>query len=121
MLIFTYPTAKKKKGGGDGKKKIKTILRERLKPKNKFVPMSLTRLAVSKLITAGTGWQSGLALPGALAERLFDNSLPAVMVSAAGASPLKETAPVHGEMTAPHLRYPNPPGLSPCRFLESGL
>lgn len=83
--------------------------------------MSLTQLAVSKLITAGTRRQSGRALLGALAERLFNNSLPAVMVSAVRASPLKETAPVHAETTAPHLRQLTPPGLSPCCFPESGL
>jgi len=44
--------------------------------------MPLTQLAVSKLLTTGTLGQPGLALLGVLAQRLFNNSLPAAMVSA---------------------------------------
>lgn len=54
-------------------------------------------------MTRGTLKQSCLALLGVLAETLFNNSLPAVMVSMVGTLPLKETTPVHTETAAPHL------------------
>lgn len=81
--------------GNKKTEKIKTILRE---TKNKFVPMPLSHCL--NLITTGTPRQSDLAVLGVLAERLFKNSLAAVLVPTVRAWPLKEATTVHVETTA---------------------